>query len=273
LELKRYAALLQRSWWIVALVMLAAMAASYGVSKAPRPVFRAPPTLAVGASVGASGNASQYIALTTGGLLNQYARALTARTLAQQVSEQLKLDIPAEKLQSEMGVIEQNMQMISKLENFTGANLQHETEKGTLNSEAVMALSKYVMEGRADKAQTQVALRQKSQENQEQMQFAQRQLNELSAGSSKTERDAVIVVDKKNALKLVNEALAGWKSALDLDPTNNQIPADKHITVGWGRVYDDVSPIKGGILGGGSQAILVGVDVFPLEEEPLPGLE
>jgi tetratricopeptide (TPR) repeat protein len=28
------------------------------------------------------------------------------------------------------------------------------------------------------------------------------------------------LVDKKNALQLVNEALAGWKSALDLDPNN-----------------------------------------------------
>lgn len=81
------------------------MASAYGVSKATKPVFRATTTLGAGASVGASGNASQYIALTTGGLLNQYARALTTRTLAQQVSEQLKLDIPAEKLQAEIKAV------------------------------------------------------------------------------------------------------------------------------------------------------------------------
>src|SRR4029077_861648 len=28
------------------------------------------------------------------------------------------------------------------------------------------------------------------------------------------------LIDKKNALMLVNDALAGWKSALDLDPNN-----------------------------------------------------
>lgn len=105
MEVKRYAALLRRSWWVVALVVLAAMASAYGVSKATRPVFRATTTLGAGASVGASGNASQYIALTTGGLLNQYARTLTTRTLAQQVSEQLKLDIPAQKLQSEIKAV------------------------------------------------------------------------------------------------------------------------------------------------------------------------
>jgi capsular polysaccharide biosynthesis protein len=105
LELKRYAALLRRSGWVVALVTIVAMASAYGVSKATTPIFRATTTLGAGASVGASGNASQYIALTTGGLLNQYARTLTTRTLAQQVSETLKLDIPAEKLQSEIKAV------------------------------------------------------------------------------------------------------------------------------------------------------------------------
>jgi transglutaminase-like putative cysteine protease len=56
----------------------------------------------------------------------------------------------------------------------------------------------------------------------------------------------------------------GW---IDLDPTNNQIPSSSHITVAWGRDYDDVSPIKGVILGGGRQSISVAVDVIPLEEQ------
>ena len=50
----------------------------------------------------------------------------------------------------------------------------------------------------------------------------------------------------------------GW---IDFDPTNNQIPSDKHIMLAWGRDYDDVSPIKGVILGGGRHAVQVGVDV------------
>ena len=116
MELKRYAALLLRTWWIIALVVLAAMASAYGISKATRPVFRATTTLAAGASVGASGNASQYIALTTGGLLNQYARALTARTLAQQVSDQLKLDIPAEKLQGEIKAVPTTQDLTIRLD-------------------------------------------------------------------------------------------------------------------------------------------------------------
>jgi capsular polysaccharide biosynthesis protein len=105
LELKRYAALLRRSWWVVALTTMVAIVAAYGVSKATAPIFRATTILGAGASVGASGNASNYIALTSGGLLNQYARTLSSRTLAQQVSEALKLDVPAEKLQGEIKAV------------------------------------------------------------------------------------------------------------------------------------------------------------------------
>jgi transglutaminase-like putative cysteine protease len=48
---------------------------------------------------------------------------------------------------------------------------------------------------------------------------------------------------------------------IDVDPTNNQIPSHKHITLAWGRDYDDVSPIKGVVLGGGDHSVAVGVDV------------
>jgi transglutaminase-like putative cysteine protease len=51
---------------------------------------------------------------------------------------------------------------------------------------------------------------------------------------------------------------SGW---IDVDPTNNLISRDQHITLAWGRDYDDVSPIKGVILGGGKHSISVGVDV------------
>jgi len=50
----------------------------------------------------------------------------------------------------------------------------------------------------------------------------------------------------------------GW---IDLDPTNNQVPSDQHLLLAWGRDFDDVSPIKGVILGGGQHTVKVGVDV------------
>ena len=53
----------------------------------------------------------------------------------------------------------------------------------------------------------------------------------------------------------------GW---VDLDPTNDMIPGDGHITVAWGRDYGDVAPINGIVTGGGDHLIEVGVDVQPL---------
>jgi transglutaminase-like putative cysteine protease len=53
----------------------------------------------------------------------------------------------------------------------------------------------------------------------------------------------------------------GW---VDLDPTNDVLPTDRHITLAWGRDYGDVSPIKGVILGGGDHTIDVAVDVTPV---------
>lgn len=50
----------------------------------------------------------------------------------------------------------------------------------------------------------------------------------------------------------------GW---VDLDPTNNLIPDENHITLAWGRDYGDVTPVKGVVMGGGVHTLSVKVDV------------
>jgi transglutaminase-like putative cysteine protease len=55
---------------------------------------------------------------------------------------------------------------------------------------------------------------------------------------------------------------AGW---VDLDPTNNLIPGESHITVAWGRDYGDVTPVKGVVMGGGAHTLSVKVDVKALD--------
>jgi len=56
---------------------------------------------------------------------------------------------------------------------------------------------------------------------------------------------------------------AGW---IDFDPTNGLIPSNRHIWLGWGRDYEDVSPLKGVILGGGAHTVSVAVDVLHVQE-------
>lgn len=53
---------------------------------------------------------------------------------------------------------------------------------------------------------------------------------------------------------------AGW---MDADPTNNVLPAERHITLGWGRDFADVSPLRGVTLGSGEHRLQVAVDVLP----------
>jgi len=53
----------------------------------------------------------------------------------------------------------------------------------------------------------------------------------------------------------------GW---IPVDPTNNVLPSNRHITLAWGRDYNDVSPIRGVILGGGTHSLRVHVDVVRL---------
>ncbi len=50
----------------------------------------------------------------------------------------------------------------------------------------------------------------------------------------------------------------GW---IDLDPTNDILPGEMHITIAWGRDYSDVAPVKGVVMGGGVHTLAVEVDV------------
>ena len=72
----------------------------------------------------------------------------------------------------------------------------------------------------------------------------------------------LVGADASHAWLSVHCPGVGW---IPVDPTNNLLPSDTHITVAWGRDYNDVSPIRGVILGGGAHALQVHVDVVRLD--------
>ena len=55
----------------------------------------------------------------------------------------------------------------------------------------------------------------------------------------------------------------GGEQWVDLDPTNDMLVGEQHITLGWGRDFSDVTPMRGVILGGGEQELEVRVTVTP----------
>lgn len=73
----------------------------------------------------------------------------------------------------------------------------------------------------------------------------------------------LVGVDASHAWCSVWMGEHGW---VDFDPTNDQLPPQRHVTVGWGRDYHDVTPVRGVVIGaGGSQSLTVAVDVTSLD--------
>ena len=56
--------------------------------------------------------------------------------------------------------------------------------------------------------------------------------------------------------ELASSPCGGW---LDLDPTNDLVPAQAHVRVAAGRDFGDVTPLRGVIRGGGRHTLTVGV--------------
>jgi transglutaminase-like putative cysteine protease len=75
----------------------------------------------------------------------------------------------------------------------------------------------------------------------------------------------LIGADASHAWVSVYCPALGW---VDFDPTNRCLVQHEHITLGWGRDFSDVTPMRGVVLGGGMQTLAVEVTVTPL---PLPG--
>lgn len=70
--------------------------------------------------------------------------------------------------------------------------------------------------------------------------------------------------DASHAWLAVHCPRHGW---VDLDPTNDLLPDQRHVTLAWGRDYGDVSPLRGVILGGAQHTLHVGVSVIPLDRD------
>jgi hypothetical protein len=108
-----------------------------------------------------------------------------------------KLMVNGSKIDSEIVTCQKNIDLLTKLENFTDKSAVLSTEKGGLNGDAVITMAKYVMEQRTEKAKDLVAVKEQKRLNDIQMEFCKRKMGELGAGSGRQERDAVVVVDRE----------------------------------------------------------------------------
>jgi transglutaminase-like putative cysteine protease len=71
-------------------------------------------------------------------------------------------------------------------------------------------------------------------------------------------KEKLVGADASHAWFAIYIPTVGW---IDFDPTNNVIPSERHISIGWGRDYADVTPLKGIVLSSGKHELSVSVDV------------
>lgn len=73
----------------------------------------------------------------------------------------------------------------------------------------------------------------------------------------------LVGADASHAWVAVHVPNWGW---LEYDPTNGNLPGERHLILGWGRDYGDVPPLKGVMNGGGTHKLDVAVDVEPIDD-------
>ena len=110
--------------------------------------------------------------------------------------EEEKLNFETQRIASESKTMEANVAFLAKLEAFASATTTASTEKAKLDSLQVTKLATFLMETRKEQNQKIHEHNIQSQEIQKKIQFLQRKRNELASGSSRTENEAVLVVER-----------------------------------------------------------------------------
>ena len=178
------------------------------------------------------------------------AIAEDTREEVRKLDAQLKtLTQKSQGLQADLKAAEENLKLLDKLEGFTAKSLETVTDKGQLDPEKIITLAKFVQDDRAKRAKDALAIKQQIEGLAEQVAFTQRLLGERAGGSVRTERDAIITVDKKAGVGTVRLSYlvssAGWRpvyklraGAKDKDPVTLEYLAAVEQQTGedWGNV-------------------------------------
>lgn len=125
------------------------------------------------------------------------------RPVAQDVREDVrKIDESIKGLQDEIAANQRNLVLLNeqkaylaKLEQFVAPTAQHELTRGVLNAETLKSLTGFVFEQHKGVAAEELKLGREARELAEKMNLLQRQRQELTKGSSKTVREAVLFVN------------------------------------------------------------------------------
>lgn len=113
--------------------------------------------------------------------------------------ELAQLTLAREKIDADVKAVQENLKTLVKLEAFMGVSTVQSAEKGALNAEAAITLVKYIKDSRTESTRELIKLEQEVKANQAKAAGIQAKANELAGVTNRTERDAVIVVDRGDA--------------------------------------------------------------------------
>ncbi len=122
----------------------------------------------------------------------------TPRAEIRKLQEDIEqLQAEARKIENQQRVIAQRSAYLDKLETFSASRTGEEINKGSLDVESVMKLTEFLFKQRAELADKRLELQERTRAVQEQMQLLHRKVSELSSGTTKTVREAVVFLDKQ----------------------------------------------------------------------------
>ena len=181
-------------------------------------------------------------------------KILSVRYREQAVSEDTreevkKLDIEIENLQREIhhteirkAHLDNQWDMFVKLRNFTAEAKQIDTDRGLLQYEPVQNLAEYILKKADEYIEKTLAFEDQITDLKKEFELLERKRSELTAGSSKTERQALVYVsasaDAKATIELnylVNNA--NWEQLYNLRAN----PENSTVTIEYNAVINQVS--------------------------------
>jgi hypothetical protein len=127
------------------------------------------------------------------------------RPVAQDVRQEVRqFDDQIRQLQDQIASTQSNMNLqaqenayLDKLEQFSAPTANAELTKGVLNAETLKTLTQFIFSQRQSVAETQQKLQLSLRDLQENLNLQQRQRDEVTGGSARQVREAVIFVDQK----------------------------------------------------------------------------
>jgi uncharacterized protein (TIGR02231 family) len=118
---------------------------------------------------------------------------------SQKLQDELaRLSLAREKIEADVKAIQENLKTLTKMEGLIGAS-SAPADKAALNAEAAISVAKYIKDTRLESSRELVKLEQEVKANQAKAAGLQARLTELAGGNVRTERDAVVLLDRGNA--------------------------------------------------------------------------